>query len=208
MKFNKFHIGITLITISFIVSVLDFYLLILSIPIYCIGCIFVIISPKKIGYKILSILLPLALYLPANSLSLEMYKYLKRKEFLVPVHYSGPLRIIYEENCGEKLNDQDKTYQFPQDGILILSATEDGGLNHHYFYIGKNGKKIEIPEVDPITSQEPIPNISLIQYGEKNGIKYLDLYCNTRDVIPYHFGGSHPKFDSLTVAKVNECRKK
>lgn len=156
----------------------------------------------------MSIILPLALYLPVNSLSLEMYKYLKRKEFLVPIHYSGPLRIIYEESCGEKLNDQDKMYQFPQDGILILSATEDGGLNHHYFYIEKNGKKLEIPEVDPIVNQKHNPTISLIGYGEKNGIKYLDLYSNNGDIIQYNFLGSNPKLDSLTVAKVNECRKK
>lgn len=208
MKFNKFYIGIILIIISFILSTYNFYLFFFTIPIYCIGSIFVIISPIKIIYKIFSIILPLALYIPANSLQLEIYKHLKRKEFIVPTNYSGPLRIIYEENCGEKLNEKNKTYQFPQDGILILSAKEDGGLNHHYFYMNKNGEKVEIPQVDLTENKKPIPSVSLIGFIEKNNTKYIDLYINNGSSVQYNFFGSNTKLDSLTTVKVNNCRKK
>lgn len=209
MKFNSLYFGITLIILSFIGTLYSIYYFVFTIPIFILGCIIIIFSKIKIIYKILIILLPLLLFSSVNSLKLELYSHLTRKEFIISKNYSGPVRIVYEQKCGQN-NTDNKTYNIPGDGILILSARDDGGLNHHYFYLDENGEKIKIPETEPINSRKPIPSILSLGYGytDLTDIKYYDFYIYNGDSIRYNYFGNNATLDSITRKSLIRCRKK
>ncbi|MCG2793536.1 MAG: hypothetical protein L6262_08335 [Weeksellaceae bacterium] len=224
MKLEKFNIGILLIILSFIASVISFYLLIFTIPVFLIGCICIIKSKEKIILKVLSILIPLIVYFPATFLFLSLYNYTNPKEFLIPENYAGPLRIIYEEDCGQKLIKENgsEIFKFPKNGIIILSSEFDGGINHKYFFIDKAGNKKQIPEANIDGQNLKFPNVSIQGAGtmsngevkigvnssdDKDNIKYSEFYVNRNSVDDFDYK-KQQIFDSLTIAIVNECRKR
>ncbi|MCD9856076.1 hypothetical protein LUD75_15225 [Epilithonimonas sp. JDS] len=139
---------------------------------------------------------------------MELYSHLTRKEFIISKNYSGPVRIVFEEKCGQNIDN--KTYQIPNDGVLILSVKDDGAINHHYFYLDKDGKKIIIPEAEIISSRKPVPSLLSLGYGytEMTDIKYYDFYIYNGDSIRYNFFASNPKLDSITRESLIRCRKK
>lgn len=56
--------------------------------------------------------------------------------------------------------------------IGSIFAKENGGLNHHYFYMNKNGEKVEILQVDLTENKKPTSRVLLIGFIEK---KHLSL---------------------------------
>lgn len=193
------------------------------LPIFVIGCVFILISEQDLKLKILTILTPVILYFPSTILFLKAYNYTSPKEFLIPEKFSGPLRIVYEEKCGKELKKENgkEIFKFPTNGILILSSKFDGGINHKYFFVDKKGNKKEIPEADIDGKNLKFPNVSIggagtmsngeIKIGvnssdDKNNIKYSDFFVHKNQELDFDFK-EEQKFNDLTIATVNNCRK-
>jgi len=205
---KKYIVGSSLLLLAFIASVISFYLLVFTWPVYLLGAILVSISSQRIMKKILVILLPIILYLPATFLFLYIYNYTSPKLFLIPKNYSGTLRIIFNENCGEKygLENGKKVIKFPQDGVLILNEEFDGGTNKddEYYSFDEYNQRVKMTNVN--LGGSGITSVgNLINKDNPADFQYVEYY--TQDKSQYDYK-SQQKFDSITSAKVVVCRKK
>ena len=86
-----------------------------------VGAILVLLSKQTIKAKLLTTLTPIVLYFPLTFLFLYIYNYSTPKTILIPKHFDGNLRVVYEEKCGRNYDKTDgvKTLTFPENGILI-----------------------------------------------------------------------------------------
>jgi hypothetical protein len=143
MNDNKYLFGLTLILISFVACVVSFWLLIFGVPIFVAGTILVLFSRVTAKKKLIVTILPIVLYFPTTYLFLFAYNYSTPKTFIIPDSYEGPIRIVYNENCGTKYfkKNGNLTLVFPDNGILILNEKFDGGVNNRYFLLSRNGQK-------------------------------------------------------------------
>ena len=224
MIFTKFNIGLSLIIISFIACVISFYLVVYLGFIFIIGCHFILISDSKNKFKIISIVVPIVLYLPSTILFLKACNYTSPKIFLIPKNYNGKLRIVYEEKCGQKLRTEDgkEIFEFPKNGILILSEKFNGRINHQYYYVDEKGIKIEIPQANIDKQNLRLRNVSILGSGtmsnkevkigvssdnDVDAIKYSDFYVNNNKTEGFDYK-LEQKFDSLTFTVVDNCRNK
>lgn len=221
---TKFKIGLILIIISFIACVINLYLIIFGGIVFIIGCIFILISDTRIKIKIATILIPLILYIPATFLFLMAYNYKSPKIFLIPKNYNGKLRIVYEEKCGQKLRTEDgkEIFEFPKNGILILSEKFNGNINHKYYFVDSKGIKTEIPQANIDKQNLRFPNVSILGAGtmsdkeikigvssdyDIDAVKYTDFFVNQKENDDFDYK-KEQKFDSLTFAVVDLCRNK
>lgn len=224
MKDKVFLGGIALITISFIACMVSFYLLLFGLPVFLIGVILVSTSKQSIKIKILTTLLPIVLYVPFTYLFLFVYNYSLPKTILIPSNHEGALRIIYEENCGNKYEEIDgkKTMTFPKNGILILNEDFDSHINYKYYLLDEYGGKKEIHEgLYFKDGMEKIPYVMVAGSGtigqsieanskdkKQKSIKFSDLYVYNKDKTNRNEFVYQQKLDSLTIQLVNRCRKK
>ena len=221
---TKFKIGLILIIISFIACVINLYLIIFGGIVFIIGCIFILISDTRIKIKIATILIPLILYIPATFLFLMAYNYTSPKIFLIPKNYNGKLRIVNEEKCGQKLRTEDgkEIFEFPKNGILILSEKFNGNINHKYYFVDSKGIKTEIPQANIDKQNLRFPNVSILGAGtmsdkeikigvssdyDIDAVKYTDFFVNQKENDDFDYK-KEQKFDSLTFAVVDLCRNK
>lgn len=221
---TKFKIGLILIIISFIACVINLYLIIFGGIVFIIGCIFILISDTRIKIKIATILIPLILYIPATFLFLMAYNYTSPKIFLIPKNYNGKLRIVYEEKCGQKLRTEDgkEIFEFPKNGILILSEKFNGNINHKYYFVDSKGIKTEIPQANIDKQNLRFPNVSILGAGtmsdkeikigvssdyDIDAVKYTDFFVNQKENDDFDYK-KEQKFDSLTFVVVDLCRNK
>lgn len=218
MIFTKFNIGLSLIIISFIACVISFYLVVFLGFVFILGCLFILISETKTKFKILSIVTPIVLYLPFTILFLWAYNYTRPKIFLIPKNYTGKLRIVYEEKCGQKLKivDGKEVFEFPKNGILIFSDKFNGSINHKYYYVDGKGIKIEIPQANIDKENITFPYISILGAGtmnnreikfgdtnnyEKENVKFSDFSVNQKETKDFDYKDQQ-KFDSITFTIV------
>lgn len=221
---TKFKIGLILIIISFIACVINLYLIIFGGIVFIIGCNFILISDTRIKIKIATILIPLILYIPATFLFLMAYNYTSPKIFLIPKNYNGKLRIVYEEKCGQKLRTEDgkEIFEFPKNGILILSEKFNGNINHKYYFVDSKGINTEIPQANIDKQNLRFPNVSILGAGtmsdkeikigvssdyDIDAVKYTDFFVNQKENDDFDYK-KEQKFDSLTFAVVDLCRNK
>ncbi|MBK9489571.1 MAG: hypothetical protein IPO07_12855 [Haliscomenobacter sp.] len=129
-------------------SVISFWLLIFGVPVFIIGTILVLLSKKPTKTKLLTTLLPVIAYLPLTYLFLLAYNHTSPKTFLIPAEYQGTIRIVYEEKCGIKMQEENgrQILQFPETGILILNEKFNGGINNEYYLIDKSGNRTKVDE--------------------------------------------------------------
>ena len=182
------------------------------------------ISDTRIKIKIATILIPLILYIPATFLFLMAYNYTSPKIFLIPKNYNGKLRIVYEEKCGQKLRTEDgkEIFEFPKNGILILSEKFNGNINHKYYFVDSKGIKTEIPQANIDKQNLRFPNVSILGAGtmsdkeikigvssdyDIDAVKYTDFFVNQKENDDFDYK-KEQKFDSLTFAVVDLCRNK
>jgi hypothetical protein len=219
---KAFYIGLTLIITSFIACVISFYLLVFGIPTFLVGAILVLLSKQTIKAKLLTTLTPIVLYFPLTFLFLYVYNYSTPKTILIPKHFDGNLRVVYEEKCGRNYDKTDgvKTLTFPENGILILNEDFDGHVNYNYYLVDKLGNRTEIPQIlafSDRTQKKPCVLVGgsgtigqTIEANstnqEEKGIKYSDFYVYNKDTADNNDYNTQQKFDSLTTVIVNQCR--
>ena len=224
MKQTAFYIGLTLIAISFIACVASFYLLVLGIPTFLVGATLIFLSKQNNKTKLLTILIPLILYVPSTFLFLYAYNYSTPKTILIPKNFEGNLRVVYEENCGRNYDKTDgvKTLTFPDNGILILNEDFDRHVNYNYYLVDELGNRTKISQI--LDFKDRIQKRPCVLVGgsgtigqtieanstnpEEKGITYSDFYIYNKDTVDKNDFKSQQKFDSLTTAIVNQCRQK
>ena len=215
LRDKAYLVGLILIAISFIACVISFWLLYYGIFIFAIGAILVALSKKSNKTKLLTTILPILVYVPMTYIFLLGYNYTTPKTFLIPADYEGTLRIVYEEKCGTKLKKENsrQLFEFPNNGILILSEDFDGGINHYYYLVDKDGNRKKIEQILDYKDRR-LPSIQVGGAGtlgvseNDKGIKFSDFYLYNKDTVIIDDFRAAQKFDSITTEAVNACRKK
>ena len=71
--------------------------------------------------------------------------------FLVPKNFRGQITLIYNEPCGQTIQQVDGRliYRIPQNGVMILTNEfETGIIDQEYYFVDDNWNKIgKIPEL-------------------------------------------------------------
>jgi len=144
--------------------------------------------------------------------------------FLIPTKFEGSYKVIYGEECGinPPIENGRIILQIPASGILIIqSEFESGIIDHEYYFIDKDSKRTKIENYDNYSDKaKNIPSVSLVGSGSMSGttpiggssseyplaIHYTDFQVYQDTIAKYNFKEER-KFDSLTTAIVDECRK-
>lgn len=220
MTSKLFNIGVVIVLVSFIASILSYYLLYFTIPMFIIGAVLIIFSQKPKLHKIIAILLPVLLYLPCTALFLWIYNYSKPKVFLIPKGYTGVLRVVYEEPCGSEILEQDgkEIYVFPENGLLILRNEFDGTINHTFYYVDKGGKRTLINQSSfaednsftkyeyPLVSSGSSGSIYLNDKRYSKEVQYSDFYIEVKNEDDKDYQKKLMFMDSLVQTLIPLCR--
>ncbi len=141
---------------------------------------------------------------------------------LIPNNFEGNLRVVYEENGGdkyEKTNDV-KTLIFPENGILILNEQFDRHINYKYYFVDDLGRRTEIQQsLDFNRKNQKRPYVFVSGSGvigqtieanstnkQEKGITYSDFYVYNKESVGRNDYKTQEEFDSLTTAIVKQCR--
>jgi len=153
--------------------------------------------------------------------------YLSRPEpetFLIPQNFEGSFKVIYGEECGinPAIENGRRILKIPTNGILIIQPEfESGIIDHEYFFIDQEGKRTKIEQYENYSDgTKNIPGVRLVGSGSIGGampnggfssesplaIRYTDFKVYQETIDMYDFKEER-RFDSLTTALVEECRK-
>ena len=175
-----------------------------------------------LGFPIILILSVIAIY----GLSF-IGSYLSKPEpetFLIPTNFEGSFKVIYGEECGlnPPIENGRIILQIPANGILIVQPEFEGGIiDHEYYFIDNDGKRTKIEQYENYSDgTKNIPGVRLGGSGSIGGampnggsssesplaIHFTDFQVYQDTIDRYDFKEER-KFDSLTTALVEECRK-
>lgn len=90
-----------------------------------------------------------------------------KETFFVPGGFEGRINVIFNQPNAAAIPIENgrRIYNIPADGILVTSSKfEAGWIDQEYYYIGKDGKKTQIPVLDFNTKDVP-DKPSVINYG-------------------------------------------
>jgi|NorSeaMetagenome_1021524.scaffolds.fasta_scaffold58085_1 hypothetical protein len=153
--------------------------------------------------------------------------YLSKPEpetFLIPTNFEGSFKVIYGEECGlnPPIENGRIILQIPANGILIVQPEFEGGIiDHEYYFIDNDGKRTKIEQYENYSDgTKNIPGVRLGGSGSIGGampnggsssesplaIHFTDFQVYQDTIDRYDFKEER-KFDSLTTALVEECRK-
>ena len=153
--------------------------------------------------------------------------YLSKPEpetFLIPTNFEGSFKVIYGEECGlnPPIENGRIILQIPANGILIVQSEFEGGIiDHEYYFIDNDGKRTKIEQYENYSDgTKNIPGVRLGGSGSIGGampkggsssesplaIHFTDFQVYQDTIDRYDFKEER-KFDSLTTALVEECRK-
>jgi len=229
MKDKAYIFGLILVILSFIASTISYYLIIFAIPIFIIGAIAIFFSKKKLAIKLITVIIPLVLYLPSTYLFLSLYGRTTPVTFLIPADYEGQFCVVYGEKCGANPTYENgrMVLNIPYNGIIIIQPKfETGIVNHEYYLVNKNGSRKKINALmDYKQRTTESPGVLLGGSGSMAGampdgssssesplaIHFTDFTVYNKDTtekderVEYRL---QQRFDSLTNALVNACREK
>jgi hypothetical protein len=158
--------------------------------------------------------------------------YLTRPEketYLIPNDFEGKFRVIYGEKCGinPPFENDRRVLNIPDNGILIIQPKFEAGIiDHEYFLVDKKGNRKKINMLwDYKQRTTESPGVLLGGSGSMGGampdggsssesplaIHFTDFTVFNKDTTSsdereeFKF---QQRFDSLTNALVDECRKK
>jgi len=112
--------------------------------------------------------------------------------FLIPKDYTGFVYVIFEQPNSSNLSfkKNTRTYDIPQDGVLITTAKPNFNItNQLFYYTDSLGKRIQIPKQKTGTSIVPgtpvvtyFGSINLYSYSEKEpggSLYYMKFVIST-----------------------------
>ncbi|WP_164489964.1 DUF6843 domain-containing protein [Runella sp. SP2] len=230
MKDKKYIFGLTIIILTFLVS-LNPYLLIFTVPAFIIGVGILWFSKTKILAKTLWTVLPLLFWYP----SMHLFFYLsgiigtataQKLDFNFPDNFKGKAIVVQQIDGGQEIIKKDGREQlnFPENGILLYKGKiESGYINHQYFYVTNAGDRKKIPEranymfwddaktktsssevgiwFEGMGMATQIPPDKLSEY------KYLEMIVSSKDSLEKYYDFQYNKrTDSLKYEIMKQCR--
>ena len=154
--------------------------------------------------------------------------YLSKPEpetYLIPSEYEGRFKVIYGEKCGISPNTENgrRVLEIADNGILIIQTEfKSGVIDHEYYFVDETGNRTRVERYENYKDgTKNIPGIRLVSSGSIAGkmpdgssstesplaIRYTEFHVY-RDTIDRYDFKQERKFDSLTIALVNQCRMK
>jgi hypothetical protein len=158
--------------------------------------------------------------------------YLTRPEketYLIPNDFEGEFRVVYGEECGIKppVENGRRVLTIPDNGVLIIKPEfEAGTINHEYYLVDKNGNREKVRMLWDYNNErvKNSPGVLLGGSGSMAGempdgssSSESPLAIHFTDFIVFNKGTTRrsdreevqfqQRFDSLTTALVDECRK-
>lgn len=217
MESKSYRIGLILIVLSFIACIISYYLVYFAIPFFLIGSTIVFFSKTDLKRKILTVFLPILLWIPSSIIFLYIYGYSTPETYLIPKSVKNGFRVIYEEKCGiePKMENRRRVIVIPENGIAILNFKNQSGWNNHeYFSVDLKGNRIKIGDVGFANSEESI--VKSVSSGIMSGtsldgsldIHYSDFIIKKNKNDSEWMSNSHQesKIDSSTRVLVEKCR--
>lgn len=221
MKNGAYITGLVLVILSFIVCTISYYLIIFAVPVFIIGAIIVFLSKKKLTTKLITVIIPLILYLPSTYLFITLYGRTTPVTFLIPSDYEGQFCVIYGEKSGVNpaYEDGRMVFNIPDNGILIIQPEfESGIINHEYFLVDKNGARNKITSIYSYNERSKhMPTVLLGSSGSMGAgkmpdgswssesplaIKYTEFTIYNKDAA----AADNHKTEQLIDSVVNQCR--
>ncbi|MEB2781483.1 hypothetical protein U3A58_13865 [Algoriphagus sp. C2-6-M1] len=230
MKDKKYIIGLTIIILTFLVS-LNPYLLIFTVPVYLIGVGLIWLSKTKVLQKTLWTVLPGILWYP--SFHVFMYSTgtigtatAQKLDLYFPADFNGKAVIVRQIDCGQEviIKDGREQLNFPENGILLYKGEiESGYINHQYFYKTATGEINKILEranymfwddaktetssseigvwIEGMGMSTQFPPEGLSDY------KFLELIVSSKDSLDkYHDFHYNIRVDSVKFETMKQCR--
>jgi hypothetical protein len=229
VKDKKYIIGLTIIVLTFLIS-LNVYFAIYSIPVFIIGVIILWTSKKKIITKILFTIIPIIVWYPSTNafwyLSGIIGKSNAQKlDFNFPDNFKGAAVVVHQIDCGQdiiKINGREQL-NIPENGILLYKGKiEDGYINHQYYYIKKNGLKVKLPERadymfwDDAKSKTSSSEVGVwiggvgmetSTSGDSPNYSFLEMVVLSKDSLEKFYDFERRKrFDSLKYSMIKSCK--
>ena len=226
-----FIIGAILLTIgSGITTFATFYVYFYGLPviIFLIGAILIWLSGRTTRSKILWTLIPIAIFFAYQA----MWRWINTSEpetFLISSSYRGKVHIIYNEQCGEdpEYENKRRVYRIPGNGLLFTKFNNEYGyIDHQYFFVDSLGRRTIIPKMDVRDFNEKWtieknPNepsrdsLGVFHWGrtgggtfEEKNYSFQEFYIATYRQLNDTFGFKYDRrFDSLEYELIRHCRK-
>lgn len=159
MENRTYLTGFILIGLSFLACVISYYFVYFAIPFFLIGSTIVLFSKTTLKKKLLTIFLPIFLWIPSSFIFLYIYGYSTPETYLIPISLKNGFRVIYDEKCGiePKMKEGRQVIEIPENGIAILnSKNQSGWNNHNYYNVDLKGNKVKIGNVGFANSEESL----------------------------------------------------
>ncbi|HEU4718128.1 MAG TPA: hypothetical protein VFU15_09850 [Bacteroidia bacterium] len=158
-----------------------------------------------------------SVYLNLNGPEKELY--------LIPDNFNGDFRVVYGEKCGvlpESENGR-RVMRIPADGVLIVQEEfRAGTIDNVYYLVDAAGKRTKVNEIYDVSGRfsKPGASVMLSSTGSIAGkmpdesfssesplaITYEDFTLFNKDTANADTEKNRDRLDSLTEAKVGECR--
>ncbi len=161
MKNTTYIIGTTLIVLSFTSCVVSFWFVFIAAPVFIIGAIVVAFSKKKLVTKLITVIAPLILVLPAVNIVMAIASHTTPVTFLIPAEYEGQFCVVYGEEWGVSptFEEDRMVLTIPENGILIIQSEFDAGvIDHEYYLVDNSGgrkKIVSVYSLEEISKQMP-----------------------------------------------------
>ena len=230
MKDKKQIIGLTIIILTFLVS-LNPYLLIFTVPVFLIGVGLLWFSKTKILKKTLWTVLPVMFWYP----SFHVFMYLtgtigtataQKLDFNFPDNFKGKAIVVQQIDCGQEIVKKDGREQlnFPENGILLYQGKiESGYINHQYFYLTKMSDRIKIPtranymfwdDAKTVTSSSAVgvwlEGMGMATQFPPDGLsdyEYLETIVSSKDSLEKYYDFQYNKqIDSIKYETMKRCK--
>jgi hypothetical protein len=223
----NFAPGLTILIIGWL-GCLNPYWIIFVGPVFLVGLIVVWLSRQRTSIKILLTLLPILLWYP-GFLAFMYFgaNHMTPETFLIPETFRGQITLIYNEPCGETIEEKEGRliYKIPDNGVLICkNKFETGLIDHEYYFVDRDWNKVS--KIDMLIKQNfnesytieknehepPRDKVGLFLDGtgsqttmNNDQFVFHEMHVNSWDSLRVYNTGRHEKIvDSL----MNLCRTK
>jgi uncharacterized protein DUF6843 len=226
-KDRTFTIGLTVLTIGWI-GCLNPYWIIFVGPVFLVGLVVVWFSKQRLLIKGLLTLLPFLLWYPGFLAFMYFGSSRMTPEtFLIPNTFRGQITLIYNEPCGQLIQEIDGRliYKIPDNGVLICkNKLETGIIDHQYYFVDNNGDRIS--KIDMLIQQDfnesytleknekepPRDKVGLFLGGTGGGstenndqFVFHEMHVNSWDSLRVYESRRH---DKLVDSLLNLCRQR
>lgn len=223
---RTFIVGLVILTIGWIGCLNPYWIMFVG-PVFILGLGIIWFSKQRILIKILLTLLPILFWYPGFLAFMYIgSKRMTPETFLIPSHFRGQITLIYNEPCGELIEEVDGRliYRVPDNGILICkNKLETGIIDHEYYFVDKEWNRVG--KIDMLIQQDfnesytrernekepPRNKVGLflngtgVRGGTKDDFVYHEMHLNSWDSLRAYKSSRHEKIvDSLLTL----CRAK